>query len=183
MPCERSVPLGAVVLHERADPRPTHRVRAPTATVRHAWAIGVMASVVVFTGTIVTASGPHGGDEDVERLSVDLPDAARVHGISVVVLVATTLALLRRLHRADATRLRRRVEILVAVMLAQAGVGYVQYFNELPVLLVAIHIAGATALWIAVVQLVLAARGLEGPGSPDAPTTGSQREPSPTMSS
>ena len=38
---------------------------------------------------------------------------------------------------------------------AQAGVGYVQYFNDIPAVLVGVHIAGATAVWSAVVVLYL----------------------------
>ena len=35
--------------------------------------------------------------------------------------------------------------LFVAVL--QAAVGYVQYFNDVPELLVGLHVAGATALW------------------------------------
>ncbi len=41
----------------------------------------------------------------------------------------------------------------------QGGIGYVQYFSDVPEVLVAAHVAGATALWVATVWLVLA--GLE----------------------
>jgi len=41
------------------------------------------------------------------------------------------------------------------VLLAQAGVGYAQYFNDIPAMLVAIHIAGATSVWAAVVSFHL----------------------------
>ena len=37
----------------------------------------------------------------------------------------------------------------------QAALGYVQYFNDVPALLVGIHVAGATALWATTVWLVL----------------------------
>src|SRR5690606_27839724 len=41
--------------------------------------LAVLGAVVLVAGTIVTAAGPHGGDQDVERLAVHLPTAARVH--------------------------------------------------------------------------------------------------------
>lgn len=157
----------AVVLHRAAHPDPPVVERASASIVTHCWVIAAMASVVVFAGTIVTASGPHGGDEDVERLGVDLPDAARVHGVSVVLLVLVSLWLLYRLRGDDPSRLLRRVEVLLGFMAVQAAVGYVQYFTEVPALLVAVHIAGATVVWIAVIQLVLNARG----------NTGSDAEP------
>ncbi|HCB34902.1 MAG TPA: hypothetical protein DEP69_07145, partial [Acidimicrobiaceae bacterium] len=56
----------------------------------------------------MTAAGPHGGDEDVERLGFALPDVARIHGVVVVVLVVLAGWLLGRLgaaaRRGDAAR-------------------------------------------------------------------------------
>ena len=43
--------------------------------------------------------------------------------------------------------------LFVAVL--QAVVGYVQYFNDVPALLVGVHVAGATALWSMTVWLLL----------------------------
>ena len=40
-------------------------------------------------------------------------------------------------------------------MVAQAAIGYTQYFTHLPALLVELHLAGATALAIAAVQTFL----------------------------
>ena len=45
------------------------------------------------------------------------------------------------------------------VAVVQGGIGYVQYFTDVPAVLVAAHVAGATALWVFTVQLMLA--GLE----------------------
>jgi hypothetical protein len=36
----------------------------------------------------------------------------------------------------------------------QGGIGYLQYFNGVPEVLVGTHLAGATALWVATVHLV-----------------------------
>ena len=43
----------------------------------------------------------------------------------------------------------------IFVALLQAAIGYVQYFNDVPALLVGLHVAGATALWATTVWLVL----------------------------
>jgi len=51
--------------------------------------------------------------------------------------------------------------VLLAVLLAQAGVGYAQYFSGIPAFLVGIHIAGATAVWSATVCLYLGLYGRE----------------------
>jgi cytochrome c oxidase assembly protein subunit 15 len=48
-----------------------------------------------------------------------------------------------------------RLGVLLVVLVAQAGVGYAQYFNDIPALLVGIHVAGATALWAATVWFAL----------------------------
>ena len=40
----------------------------------------------------------------------------------------------------------------------QATVGYVQYFNDVPELLVGLHVAGATALMVVTTQVVLDTR-------------------------
>ncbi len=37
----------------------------------------------------------------------------------------------------------------------QAAIGYIQYFNDVPALLVGIHVAGATAVMFASTQLLL----------------------------
>jgi cytochrome c oxidase assembly protein subunit 15 len=74
-----------------------------------------------------------------------------------MLFLAVTLVSLMRLRRAgvDATILRRS-EVLLAVLVAQAGVGYVQYFTGVPAVLVGIHVLGAAAVWIAVLRLHLA---------------------------
>ena len=59
-------------------------------------------------------------------------------------------------HRTDrqaapkARELRRRLTVLMAVVLAQGAIGYIQYFNGVPALLVQFHIVGATAFFISV---------------------------------
>ena len=57
--------------------------------------------------------------------------------------------------------------------MAQAGIGYVQYFTGVPELLVGVHILGATLVWIAALRLHLGVRlPLPGVrhGSPDSPS-------------
>jgi cytochrome c oxidase assembly protein subunit 15 len=46
--------------------------------------------------------------------------------------------------------------VFLAVMVAQAAVGYTQYFTHLPALLVEVHILGATVLVVGAVQCFLA---------------------------
>jgi len=52
----------------------------------------------------------------------------------------------------------RRVGLLLGLLVAQAAVGYIQYFNGLPAFLVAVHVAGATAVFSAAVGVLLGCR-------------------------
>lgn len=45
------------------------------------------------------------------------------------------------------------LEVVIAVGFIQAAIGYVQYFNGVPALLVGFHILGATLFFLAVVNL------------------------------
>jgi cytochrome c oxidase assembly protein subunit 15 len=148
----------AVVLHHRAG-----RPAGPTRPAVGPDLLGLgrlqvaVAALVIFLGTIVTSSGPHGGDEDAERLPFLLPDVTRLHGIAVMLFLAVSLVTLWRLRGAGVDgRILRRSEVLLAVLVAQGVLGYVQYFTGVPALLVGFHIAGATAVWVAVLRLHLA---------------------------
>jgi cytochrome c oxidase assembly protein subunit 15 len=85
-----------------------------------------------------------------------------VHGIVVDVLVGLTLLLIVVLIRDRAPRpVLTIASIAVATMTAQGILGYVQYANEIPALLVGFHVFGATCVFVAVQQLVLELRSSE----------------------
>lgn len=114
--------------------------------------------LVIVTGTVVTATGPHAGDENAVRFGFALQSVARVHSISVIVTLALLVALMIRSRRSSGVD-PQTVDSLTnvaAVACMQAGVGYLQYFTGVPVALVAAHIVGATWLWLATCALVLA---------------------------
>lgn len=151
----------ATVLHHRAcqpdDVRLRRAVSPENLSMGHL--LIAAASVAILLGTVVTGSGPHAGSSEgqlVERLPFDVGEVARLHSIAVVVFAALTLFLLRSLRLGGAPRpVLRRGEVLLAVLVAQAAVGYAQYFTAVPPLLVAIHILGAVGVWIATLRLVL----------------------------
>lgn len=120
-----------------------------------AWLISSLTSVVVLTGMLVTGSGPHAGSregEHVERLPFDVPDIAQVHGASVIALLTSTAMVMLWLSRHGAPEAeQRRIKVVLGVILLQGAIGYTQYFTGVPALLVGFHIAGAAALWIAVI--------------------------------
>tara|TARA_B110000914_G_scaffold41725_1_gene35092 strand:+ start:70 stop:492 length:423 start_codon:yes stop_codon:yes gene_type:complete len=119
-----------------------------------------LAMMVLATGTLVTGSGPHAGsrEDPIERLPLVVSEAARVHGSTVVLLLVLVTALVVTIHRHDPF-LRPVARLLVAVVSAQAALGWTQYFTGVPVLLVGFHVAGATGLWMAVVKMRLSAAG------------------------
>jgi cytochrome c oxidase assembly protein subunit 15 len=156
----------AVVLHHRASVAPTPRAPelSPSLT-NSARALVLLSMVTLGTGTIVTGSGPHSGSHDeelVDRLPFAVGHVARLHGIAMVFFLAATVlfAVLvrpgtRHASAAAAERTRRDVTVLLTVLVAQAAVGYTQYFSDVPPLLVGIHVAGAATLWITVVWFYL----------------------------
>ena len=110
------------------------------------------------TGTVVTATGPHAGDEDAVRFGFALESVARVHGTAVMVTLVLLAALMWRTRRSANQGLRDALAAVAFVGIAQAGVGYLQYFTGVPVVLVAAHIAGAVSFFAAVLNTVLAPR-------------------------
>ena len=116
----------------------------------------VAAVAVLATGTVVTGSGPHAGDERADRLALEVGTVARVHGLTMIAFLAVTLVLIRMAHRGDAgPRVAQRLHELLVVLVAQAAIGYWQYLTGIPALLVAFHVLGATLVWISVLRVWL----------------------------
>jgi cytochrome c oxidase assembly protein subunit 15 len=133
--------------------------------------IAVVTAVVLFLGTIVTGSGPHSGDaEAADRMDFDPELVSQLHADVVFLLVGLTVALLVALHATDSPgRLRRAARDLLIVQLAQGVVGYVQYFTDLPILLVLLHMLGAVLITAYTARLVWAVRGPASDVPVDAP--------------
>jgi len=150
----------AVVLEDLARPNGTMSQNGHLARSlhRHISVVVVATALVVMTGTLVTGSGPHGGDESVERLGLPFAEIAQVHGGAVIILLVLTGTLRFRIQNSQNTLVKHRVNVVLLVMVLQAVIGYTQYFTQLPVLLVGFHVAGATILWVSAVRLALAAR-------------------------
>lgn len=124
--------------------------------VRLASRLTVLAGIVaILTGTVVTGSGPHAGDEKARRFDLDISSVARIHGISVVVALCALLLTIRlaRRHRDSWNRGAGILEATMAIGVVQGIVGYVQYFNGIPAGLVAVHILGATSFMIVLTVL------------------------------
>ena len=112
----------------------------------------VLGLAAVVTGTVVTATGPHAGDENAVRFGFAIHSVARVHGSTVVATIAAVAYLLWRSKGRD-RQLELSVTKLLALCLLQALVGYVQYLADVPAMLVAVHIALAALVWLALVDV------------------------------
>jgi len=132
----------------------------------------VAAGVTILLGTVVTSTGPHGGDPKARRLAYSLHDVARLHSSAALLFLAFTVVTLWRLIRAGApAEVLRRAELVLAVLVAQGTIGYIQYFSGDQAWLVAIHVTLATALWGVTLHFVLGLQtrpppSTEPPGQP-----------------
>ena len=111
--------------------------------------------VVVVSGTFVTAAGPHAGDPDVADRLGSLEDAIWLHVRVTAVFGVLLLGLVWHLRR---TALRRLAYVLLALVVAQAAVGELQWRNALPWWLVLAHVALAAGIWAVTVWLVMLLR-------------------------
>jgi cytochrome c oxidase assembly protein subunit 15 len=123
---------------------------------RLAATIGVPACLVlVVTGAVTTASGPHSGGDDVRRLGVEIVDAVYVHVRATAVyglgLAVVGWWILR--NRAAVPGVARLGLALLVVLLVQMAVGEIQWRNALPWWLVLVHVGLAAAVWAAMVLL------------------------------
>jgi cytochrome c oxidase assembly protein subunit 15 len=115
----------------------------PARPVQVVLAVYVVLWIAVYLGTVVTGSGPHAGDDDAPRNMLDPAMITRVHALSVWLLVGLTILAVVLLRGTPVARIA--LTLLVAE-LAQGLIGYVQYFTDLPIALVAAHLLGAALL-------------------------------------
>jgi cytochrome c oxidase assembly protein subunit 15 len=148
----------AVVLHHKAsEPEGLRRPLATPQLLQRSRALVVAAGIVLVSGTLVTGSGPHGGDEAADRLPFVVTSVARVHSLAVWAFLALVLVVLRHAARGDAAPdTLGRGRLLVGVVLAQGLLGYVQYFAGVPELLVGAHVLGSVLVWVATLRFHLA---------------------------
>jgi len=146
------------------------RGRVPTL----AWLTFATAWAVLYLGTVVTGAGPHAGDAQTERNGLDPVQVSQLHADGVFLLVGLTVGLLLAAGTA-----RRAVAVLLAVELAQGTIGFVQYFTDLPEILVGFHLLGASLTSAAVTWALLESALRDQPATVDQPV---ERVAAPTRS-
>ncbi|WP_350002387.1 COX15/CtaA family protein [Pseudarthrobacter sp. WHRI 8279] len=110
-------------------------------------AVALFSAVAVMLGVVVTGAGPHAGDADAPRNGLDWDLFSHIHAVPAYLvtagtLVALALVLLRRITGPILTA----VLGLLGVTVLQAVIGFTQYYNGIPALLVAAHMLGAAML-------------------------------------
>ena len=107
----------------------------------------ILTFAVIVVGTLVTGSGPHAGDIDAPRLDLNIQHVAYIHGgLVLVLLLLTVFYYLQSDHRHET---RRWLGVFFFISLAQGAIGYIQYIQGVPELLVGTHLLGSSLVWIA----------------------------------
>ncbi|MBJ8337478.1 heme A synthase [Antrihabitans sp. YC3-6] len=125
---------------------------------------GVALAGTLVAGTLVTGAGPHAGDKSLERtvprLEIEIVTLVHLHAQLVIGYLALVIGLAFGLYAVRAPKaVLTRVQVVVAVVVAQGAVGVVQYFTDVPAALVAVHVGGAGACTAATAALWASGRG------------------------
>ena len=112
-------------------------------------------TVLLVAGTIVTASGPHPGGDDVRRLTAFQPALEwHVRATAAFGIVFLLLAVWGWLNRARYAWLPRASAGLLLLLGVQMAIGEIQHRNQLPWWLVLIHVTVAACVFAWTVGLV-----------------------------
>jgi len=155
--CSMAIIGVAVLFLWRIDHADVPVVRGPAVWL--AWANFAAAWVVLYIGTVVTGSGPHAGDADSPRNGLSPLQMSQLHADVVFLFIGLTVGLLFTALALRAPRgTVQAAGVLLAVQLAQSLIGFVQYFTDLPIVLVGFHMLGAAVIAAAVTWVLLRVR-------------------------
>jgi len=147
-----SMVLIAMAYHlwRRTGPPPAHtepKLRPLTRLVT------VVSAAVLVIGVVVTGSGPHAGDAKAVRTGLDPEMVSQLHVDAVFLLLGLLIAFWFWARSSGTHEAARAALILLAIVLGQGLIGFVQYFTGLPEILVGAHLGGACAVWVATLGL------------------------------
>ncbi|WP_405000797.1 COX15/CtaA family protein [Kitasatospora cathayae] len=143
--------------------RPIHQLSYVLVTV-----VGLL----VAAGTLVTGAGHHPGtpqdNKIVPRIPIDYDRLAQFHADFAFISVGLTIAMIFVFAAIKAPQAAKsRTKELLAVLLLQGVLGFIQYFTDAPELMVGLHMLGATLTWIAALRIPLALRVREVEAAPE----------------
>ncbi|MGN7253149.1 COX15/CtaA family protein [Arthrobacter sp. SAFR-014] len=110
-------------------------------------AVALFSAIAVMLGVVVTGAGPHAGDANAPRNDLDWDLFSHIHAVPAYLVTAgTLLAVYFVFRRGIAGTFRSAVLMLLGVTVLQAVIGFTQYYNGIPALLVGAHMLGAALL-------------------------------------
>ncbi|MET3810978.1 COX15/CtaA family protein [Arthrobacter sp. UYEF3] len=110
-------------------------------------AVAFVAAAAVCLGVVVTGAGPHAGDADAPRNNLDWDLFSHIHAVPAYLVTAGALFGVYLVFRGRiAGPFRTAVFMLLGVTVLQAVIGFTQYYNGIPALLVGAHMLGAALL-------------------------------------
>ena len=110
-------------------------------------AVALFAAVAVCLGVVVTGAGPHAGDANAPRNDLDWDLFSHIHAVPAYLVTAgAVFGVFLVLRRRISGPFRTAVFLLLGVTVLQAVIGFTQYYNGIPALLVGLHMLGAALL-------------------------------------
>lgn len=135
------------------EPRHTYPVYLRYLAVVSAFAM----TATLITGTMVTGAGPHAGDADVlpeDRLQLPIVALSHIHAGFMYLYLGLVVGLIFGLLAVGVDgKVKKLVFALACFIVAQGGVGMVQYWTGVPEALVPVHVAGS-GICVALTALV-----------------------------
>lgn len=155
-----------VALYVRCQ-EPAGKPRVSVGPMLHTVSIGlvVVGFMLLVAGTVVTGTGPHGGDATAPRWGFDLPAVTRLHSaLAWLTLAGAALATAIAFRGGSRRPVRMSSMFLLVVVVAQGVLGYTQYALGLPEGLVVLHVLGSALTWVAICRLYFSTTRLVPPG-------------------
>jgi cytochrome c oxidase assembly protein subunit 15 len=155
------VAIAVLVRLDETDDPPVPVIPRPLQVLT--WATVAVLGTLCVAGTLVTAAGPHGGDDATPRLDLPVRALAQVHADLMFAYLGLLVAMTVGYLAVRATRkLLVRAWVLIGVTVGQGLIGLVQYATGVPEILVVAHVLGATLL-VATAAAVAMATRVRGP--------------------
>ena len=122
-------------------------------------AVAIFSAVAVILGVVVTGAGPHAGDADAPRNGLDWDLFSHIHAVPAYLVTAGAMFGVFLVFRGRINGpFRTAVLLLLGVTVLQAAIGFTQYYNGIPALLVGAHMLGAALLMSAATNAADVAR-------------------------
>lgn len=122
-------------------------------------AVAFFSAVAVCLGVVVTGAGPHAGDANAPRNDLDWDLFSHIHAVPAYLITAGALfAIYFVLRKGITGPFRTATFLLLGVTVLQAIIGFTQYYNGIPALLVGAHMLGAALLMSAATNAADVAR-------------------------